>query len=413
MILRILSHNMRTLKSFSVVLAGLSALCVLGVMVQAQAPAVQSAIGEVKKVDPAARVIQLKTDQGAEITVNLGPAATFRRVAPGQTDLSKAETIALTDVAAGDRVLARGRMENAAVVATMIVVMSQGDLEKKRAAEKADWDARGETGLVTTVGADSVTITVRSMAGAHPVTITPAPNAIIRRYAPDSVSFAEAKTSALQEAKVGDQLRARGDKSPDGSKVTAVEIVSGTFKTIAGVVQSIDLAAGEMKVNDLDTKKPVIVKISPESSMRKLPPMAAQMIAARLRPNGGGEAPGGRGAAPQAAEGRGAAQGAEGRGGMAVRPGEGRGPGGPGAGGGGRGAGGDIQQVLDRSPNIALADLKAGDAIVVTSTVGATAGRMTAITLLAGVEPILTKPGTQEMSLGSWSLDASGGIGGF
>jgi len=62
------------------------------------------------------------------------------------------------------------------------------------------------------------------------------------------------------------------------------------------------------------------------------------------------------------------------------------------------------------NPAVTLAELKNGDAIVVSSTVGATDGRITAITMLAGVEPILTKPGTQEMSLGSWNLDG-GGIG--
>jgi len=71
----------------------------------------------------------------------------------------------------------------------------------------------------------------------------------------------------------------------------------------------------------------------------------------------------------------------------------------------------DLQQLLDRSPNVTLADLKAGDAIVVSSTIGATPDRITAITLLCGVEPILTKPGTQTMALGSWNLDIGGGAG--
>jgi len=68
--------------------------------------------------------------------------------------------------------------------------------------------------------------------------------------------------------------------------------------------------------------------------------------------------------------------------------------------------------MLDASPAMTLAELKNGDAIVVSSTVGTTPGRIAAIKLLAGVEPILTKPGTQEMSLGSWSLSDGGGGGG-
>jgi hypothetical protein len=53
--------------------------------------------------------------------------------------------------------------------------------------------------------------------------------------------------------------------------------------------------------------------------------------------------------------------------------------------------------------------LKTGDALVISSTVGANADRVTAISLVAGVEPILTKPGTQEMTLGNWTAVGGGG----
>ena len=68
--------------------------------------------------------------------------------------------------------------------------------------------------------------------------------------------------------------------------------------------------------------------------------------------------------------------------------------------------------MIDRTPAITVADLKTGDAVIVSSTVGANADQVTAITLLAGVEAILTKPGTREMSLGDWSVGGDlGGIG--
>ena len=47
-------------------------------------------------------------------------------------------------------------------------------------------------------------------------------------------------------------------------------------------------------------------------------------------------------------------------------------------------------------------------------TVGAANDRVTAITLFAGVEPILTKPGSREMALGDWNMGGDlGGLGGF
>jgi hypothetical protein len=67
--------------------------------------------------------------------------------------------------------------------------------------------------------------------------------------------------------------------------------------------------------------------------------------------------------------------------------------------------------MLDRAPKIALADLMPGDAMIISSTVGASADQVTAITLVAGVEPILTAPGRKDMVLGEWSLgvDLGGG----
>jgi hypothetical protein len=367
-------------------------------LVQAQ-NAAQTSSGTVTKVDGAAQKLTIKTDAGQEMNVSLQPKTSFRRVAPGATDLTKAEAIEFNEIKTGDRVLARGKIENQNVEASLIVVMSQGDIAKKNQAEQADWDKRGVTGLVAAVAPDSVTISVRTLAGAKPMVLTPAANAIVRRYAPDSVSFQDAKPSALAEIKPGDQIRARGDKTADGSGMSAVEIVSGNFRTMAGVILSINAAANEMQVRDLETKKPVTIRLVADSSVKKIQPQLAQTIAARLH----GEAGAGRGPGAEArgGEARGGGQGDVGRGG------EGRGRGGAGFRGG---AAADVQTMLDNSPNITLADMKAGDAVVVSSTVGATAGKVTAIKLLAGVEPILTKPGTQEMSLGSW--DIGGGFAG-
>src|SRR5512135_214050 len=114
------------------------ALCLVALAGAAWGQAAQSFTGTVTKVD--AHSLTLKTDAGQEMNVTLTPTASFRRVAPGATDLSKADTIQFGDVGVGDRVLARGKVDGPAVAATMIVVMSQSDIAKKQAAERADWD---------------------------------------------------------------------------------------------------------------------------------------------------------------------------------------------------------------------------------------------------------------------------------
>jgi hypothetical protein len=196
----------------------------------------------------------------------------------------------------------------------------------------------------------------------------------------------------LAEIKVGDQVRARGNKDADGSKLEAEEIVSGRFKTIAATVVSIDAANQQLTVKDLDSKKTMVVKVNADSSMKRLSDPIAQMIARRVHPDANAGRGGGRG---------------DGGGGRGDSP-----DGGGMRAGGGGGRGGDLQQMLDRQPAVTLADLKVGEPIVISSAVGAAADHIMAITMLAGVEPILRSPGKPEMSLGGWNLGGGGDMGG-
>ena len=63
--------------------------------------------------------------------------------------------------------------------------------------------------------------------------------------------------------------------------------------------------------------------------------------------------------------------------------------------------------MLERMPALSLAELKPGDALIVSSTQGADRSNATAITLIAGVEPFLrAAPRTAgQVNLGAWSFD--------
>jgi hypothetical protein len=63
----------------------------------------------------------------------------------------------------------------------------------------------------------------------------------------------------------------------------------------------------------------------------------------------------------------------------------------------------DIQSMLERMPAAALSDFKRGDAVAIASTRGADPSRMTAITILAGIEPVLAA--NSSAAPGSWNLD--------
>ena len=268
-------------------------------------------------------------------------------------------------------------------------------------------------GLVSAVDAvaATVTISVVSFSGKKEIVVHSTKSTVIRRYAPDSVKFDDAKPSTLQQVHPGDQLRARGDRNADGTELTADEIVSGSFRNVAGTVNSVDAGASTLSVQDLLSRKTVLVKVTADSQLRHLPPEVAQRIAMRLKGAAAGATV--AGAAPSASSGQTAGSGQVQA--PATSPGATEG-GAPRAGGmGGRsGSAPDLQQMLSRMPAASLADLHKGDAVMLVSTEG-TSGTGTAIQLLSGVEPILqaSPSAGQAMMLAPWSLGApAGDLGG-
>jgi Cu/Ag efflux protein CusF len=355
-------------------------------------------IGEVTTIDPAALRITVKTDAGASVNVTLNDKTSYMRLAPGEKTLKNAAKITLADVGVGDRVWARGKVseDQKSVPALALIVMTKADIAQKQERDRAEWQRRGITGRVTALNpaGQEITVSVRGRGGEHPLTIVPASDARFRRYAPDSVKFSDAKPSSFTELKVGDQLRALGERSADGARYTAEEVVTGSFRMVGGPITEINTATGEIKINNLQTGQPLTVVVGRDSILRRLPPAMAERLAQRAS----GDGPNGAGAAPGNGPRRGGQQeGVGGDGGGGARPagaGEGTGPRQRMGAGGGGGAP-DFQEMFDNLPAITVAELKKGDAIIVSSTTGVDPTRVTAIRLAAGVEPILNRPQPQ------------------
>ncbi len=357
-----------------------------------QAPSGQTGavrqVGTVKAISGSN--VTLASDSGSELSVSIPEGTRMLRMAPGQQDLKSATPIQLSELQVGDRILVRGKIsdDNKTMLAATVVVMKQSDLAEKHQRDLRDWQRRGTGGLVKSVdpAAGVVTISTMSATGPKPVAIKVSNSTVIRRYAPDSVRFDDAKISAIGDIKPGDQLRARGEKNADGTELTAEEIVSGTFRNIAGTVQSVDAANNTVTVMDLATKKPAVIHITAESQMHKLPEMLARGLAMRLKggmPEGQNGQPG-----PNGQPGQPGQQGPPREGGLRPPTGQpGSGPSGP---EGRPRPSGDLQQMLSRLPAMPFTELQKGDAVMVVSTSGTTTSNMTAITLLSGVEPILT-----------------------
>ncbi len=357
--------------------AALIALMALtGLLVQAQSS--KPLVGAITSINRS--TIAVKTDAGETSQFSVPSTASIRRIAPGETNLQNAQTIQIGDLAVGDRVSVR---LNANAQAASIVAIKQQDVKQAQERLNQAWQ-RGAAGLVKSVDAASGAIVISSGAGAAAKTITvrTTKTTLLKRYAPNSISYEQAHAADIDQIQPGDQLRARGNKNSDGTEIDADEIVSGTFRNVSGTVISVDSAGPTLEIKDLATKKPVTVHISSETQMHKLPENMAQMLAARLK------------------SGSSASQGT-----MSARPNAGQG-----SFGGGRGQGeGDVQQMLNRAPAIQLSDLKKGDAVMLVTTPGTT--DVNGITLLAGVDALLEAPESQNL-LSNWSVNSGSGSSG-
>lgn len=359
------------------------------VSVHAQATAQPRQSGTVKSASGDGFV--LTTAAGQDVTVTVPSGAKVLIVPPGAKNLSSATQGTAADVQPGDRALVTGTAGDPAgtLNAVRVILMKSSAIAETHEAEEEAWQ-RGGGGIVKSVDPAAGKITISS--GLRTVTVLLQPTTSIKRYSGDSVRFEDAKPSTVAAIQPGDQLRVRGTRSADGSSITADAIVTGTFRHYSGLLSAVNPAAGTVTLKDLATKKMVTVDVTPNSDVRRLPPMAAQMIAARMHraANGGAARPAG------AAGGREGEAGAEGE--------------------GTRRAGMDLSQMLSRLPTETLAGLKPGEAVMIVATSPSeSSARSTAVTLLVGVEPILTAaPSGQSMTLSPWSVgsEPDAGMGG-
>jgi hypothetical protein len=402
--------NSCTLRFVSCVLAGILFTAVVYAQDRPQtsegqqggAAAAARNVGALKSIS--GNTLVLKTDAGPEITVSVPEGTRIVRLAPGQTDLKNAPPITLPELQVGDRMLVRSRPgDNGSLLATTIVVMKQADVAQKQQHDREDWQKRGAGGIVSAVDMAAGTINV-SVNPTLSIVIKTSKDTGFLRYAPGSVKFSDAQKGTMDQIKTGDQLRARGNRSADGKELAAEEVISGTFRNIAGTITSIDAANSTITVKDVLAKKSVVIQFNSDSQLRKLAPQMAQRLAFFLK-GGAQAAQGGAPAGGQTAT-SGAAPGNASAGGTS-----------PGANAQGPRPGGapDFQQMLSRIPSVTLADLQKEDAVMVVATQGAANGEVIAITLLGGVEPILTASpnGMGAAALFSgWNMGTPGGDAG-
>jgi hypothetical protein len=331
-------------------------------------------IGTVQAVS--GKTIRIKTDSGSQVRIVLQSSTRMLRVEPGQKTLSGAAPLAIGDLQVGDRVLVIGQTaENGkAISAATLIAMKRSAIVTSHEQERNEWQKNGIGGIVKSVDPATNTITVGvSIGGVNkPVTVHTLLNTVVLRYAPGSIQFNDAKPAQFAQIQPGDQLRARGTFNSDRSQLTAAEVVFGSFRNIAGRVTDIDPSGDTVTVMDLLTKRPVVVKVTPESEQRHLPAQEAQTIAASVKAPAplaqnasGGQAP----AQALSSSKPPGLKSASGQGSVEKPV--------------------DFNQILGRLPAVTLAVLHKGSVVMIVSAEGPAPGALTAIKLVSGVAPIL------------------------
>ena len=314
----------------------------------AQAVAQKSILGTVAGIRVNSLELGVKADAGGVVRVKFGADTDVLLAAPGDKDLSHATPASIGDVARDDRVLVsfvEGMAE-----ARRIVVVSASEIARRNAAERLDWEKRGITGVVAAREGDDIVLETRTPQAAQRTTLAMTAKTGVRRYAPDSVKFSDAEPASLQQIAVGDQVRARGDKSEDGSRLAAQDVVFGTFVTTLGTVEAVDREKGEVRLVDLASKKPLVVRLTADTQMKKLPDLH--------------QMPAGHGTRQPAS----------------------------------------LAQMLQQLPAGAIDDLKVGAMAVVTSTRGSHPGRVTGIMVIANVDGLIQM--AQSQAEGASPLEA-------
>ncbi len=333
--------------------------------------------GEVSSVGD--KNIVISTDKGP-VEILITERSIFKRVSAENPSLTSAAPGTLTDISVGDKITVSGIVaaDGKSIPARSVYFMTAADIEARTAKQNDEWQKRGVKGKVISVNpqTNQIGLEISGLTGTTKMILTPKENAKFLRYAQDSIRFDEAVDSSLGEVKVGDMIRATGDKSSDNLSFTAEQVLAGAFQTTAGTIKSIDTANDLIVIKNLQTNKDVTVVVGKTSVLKRFPAEQAEMFARMQMAGAGGARPMGQGGMPARPAG-----GGQGR--------AGGGQGGQGGFGGAPRAAGGIDDMLERSPTIATSDLKVGDIIAFSSTKSPDISRIRAIKLFAGVEPFL------------------------
>jgi hypothetical protein len=362
----------------------------------------QRIVGEVTSVDVAASRIQIRTDAGETLTVAIDDKTAYLRLPPGETSMERAVNVTRGDVHVGDRVLVPDVSPSSASATAARRLILMGRAPAGAQGERARNDGRRLNGRIAAIDTakKQIAVLTRGREGVETLTLDASGDVRILRFAADTLRTSEARPISLAELKVGDQVRATGVRDSEGARFKPEEIVAGSFTRLFGVVSATSPERGEATIKNEQTGQTVTIAVGKNSTLKRLTPEFVETLEERMqraerrqqqRASGGQQQQGGE----TRGDGRGETRGERGgrRDGERRGDGEGgrRGENRSGEGAGGRGGGRNPQQMFESLPAVTLADLKKGDAVVVTATTGADDAHVTAISLVTGEADVMRR----------------------
>jgi hypothetical protein len=331
------------------------------------AQAQKSILGTVTEFKMSSLEIGLQPDDGAAKYFKVSSDTEILQVEPGERDLARARTVRVTDLSLADRVLVTFVADMPE--ARRIVLISAADISKRNEGERLDWQKRGVNGTVTAIHGDEITLRTGAAQGPPEITVAVTPKTMVRRYAPDSVKFADAQWSTMAEIAVGDQVRTRGSKSEDGAKLTAEDLVYGTFRSAIGTITAIDAETRKITIADLATKKPMTIRITADTQLKEMPDFRGMF---KNGPPAGVHGPGSSPTARAVSD-----------------PGK-----------------LDVAKLIEMLPLTKFETLKAGVAVMVTSTRGSSSDQVTATRIISNVNFLIETAQAAAEQRGMTTMDA-------
>lgn len=230
------------------------------------------AIGNLTAIDATKGRLTIKTTQGAEATATVTPETEYLLTEPGKKSLEGAEQISLADIKVGDRVWARGEPDSSGVIAArQVIVMSAEAIAERNRRDARDWQTRGLIGEVRAVDPATNDLTVQTYRG-DTVVVGIGSGTTVRRLRAGATDLSHADPIAAGDIKAGNQVAVRGNRSADGSRLTAETVLTGTFpRPVRGRVLSVDAAKSTLQIAERDGRT-VELTLGPGALVRKLVP---------------------------------------------------------------------------------------------------------------------------------------------